>query len=72
MGNPLMQHEKQSVKYISVLKRCGDDVVYTNCAKGDDIVYTNCAEGDETRTVRGFINDTLRLEFHFLMDIYVK
>ena len=39
----------------------------------DDVVFKNCAKGDESRTSRGFINDTLRSEFHKkFMEKYVK
>ncbi|XP_059159581.1 protein CWC15 homolog [Physella acuta] len=62
MGNPLMQPEKQSATDFKVKRRWDDDVVFKNCAKGD-----------ETRTSRGFINDTLRSEFHKkFMEKYVK
>ncbi|XP_059163089.1 spliceosome-associated protein CWC15 homolog [Physella acuta] len=47
MGNPLMQPEKQSATDFKVKRRWDEDVVFKNCAKGD-----------ETRTSRGFINDT--------------
>ncbi|CAL1533164.1 unnamed protein product [Lymnaea stagnalis] len=62
MGNPLMQPEKQSSTDFKVKRRWDDDVVFKNCAKGD-----------ESRTSRGFINDTLRSEFHKkFMEKYVK
>ncbi|XP_059159580.1 protein CWC15 homolog [Physella acuta] len=62
MGNPLMQPEKQSATDFKVKRRWDDDVVFKNCAKGD-----------ESRTSRGFINDTLRSEFHKkFMEKYVK
>ncbi|XP_059150206.1 protein CWC15 homolog [Physella acuta] len=62
MGNPLMQPEKQSATDFKVKRRWDEDVVFKNCAKGD-----------ETRTSRGFINDTLRSEFHKkFMEKYVK
>ncbi|BFZ00271.1 hypothetical protein BsWGS_03310 [Bradybaena similaris] len=62
MGNPLMQPEKQSATDFKVKRRWDDDVVFKNCAKGE-----------ETRTSRGFINDTLRSEFHKkFMEKYVK
>jgi protein CWC15 len=62
MGNPLMQPEKQAATDFKVKRRWDDDVVFKNCAKGD-----------ESRTSRGFINDTLRSEFHKkFMEKYVK
>ncbi|GFS11110.1 protein CWC15 homolog [Elysia marginata] len=62
MGNPLMQPERQSATDFKVKRRWDDDVVFKNCAKGD-----------ESRTSRGFINDTLRSEFHKkFMEKYVK
>ncbi|XP_005106795.1 protein CWC15 homolog [Aplysia californica] len=61
-GNPLMAQEKQSATDFKVKRRWDDDVVFKNCAKGD-----------ESRTSRGFINDTLRSEFHKkFMEKYVK
>jgi len=60
-GNPLMAQEKQSATDFKVKRRWDDDVVFKNCAKGD--------EGKS----RGFINDTLRSEFHKkFMEKYVK
>lgn len=39
----------------------------------DDVVFKNCAKGEEARKSRGFINDTLRSEFHKkFMEKYVK
>ncbi|KAI8772489.1 spliceosome-associated protein CWC15 [Biomphalaria glabrata] len=62
MGNPLMQPEKQASTDFKVKRRWDDDVVFKNCAKGND-----------TKTSRGFINDTLRSEFHKkFMEKYVK
>ncbi|GFN96130.1 protein cwc15 homolog [Plakobranchus ocellatus] len=62
MGNPLMQPERQTATDFKVKRRWDDDVVFKNCAKGD-----------ESRTSRGFINDTLRSEFHKkFMEKYVK
>ncbi|KAK3749339.1 hypothetical protein RRG08_056219 [Elysia crispata] len=62
MGNPLMQPERQTVTDFKVKRRWDDDVVFKNCAKGD-----------ESGTSRGFINDTLRSEFHKkFMEKYVK
>lgn len=62
MGNPLMQPERQTTTDFKVKRRWDDDVVFKNCAKGD-----------ESRTSRGFINDTLRSEFHKkFMEKYVK
>jgi len=61
-GNPLMAQEKQSSTDFKVKRRWDDDVVFKNCAKGD-----------ESRKSRGFINDTLRSEFHKkFMEKYVK
>ncbi|RUS79717.1 hypothetical protein EGW08_012525 [Elysia chlorotica] len=62
MGNPLMQPERQTTTDFKVKRRWDDDVVFKNCAKGD-----------ESRNSRGFINDTLRSEFHKkFMEKYVK
>uniref|UniRef100_A0A0B7ASQ7 Spliceosome-associated protein CWC15 homolog n=1 Tax=Arion vulgaris TaxID=1028688 RepID=A0A0B7ASQ7_9EUPU len=62
MGNPLMQPEKQSATDFKVKRRWDDDVVFKNCAKGE-----------ESKAARGFINDTLRSEFHKkFMEKYVK
>lgn len=30
----------------------------------DDVVFKNCARGEVDHTKRGFVNDTLRSEFH--------
>uniref|UniRef100_A0A0L8GEJ1 Spliceosome-associated protein CWC15 homolog n=1 Tax=Octopus bimaculoides TaxID=37653 RepID=A0A0L8GEJ1_OCTBM len=58
-GNPLLNQEKIDFK---VKRRWDDDVVFKNCAKGGD-----------DRKGRGFINDTLRSEFHKkFMEKYVK
>jgi len=57
-GNPLLNtSEKADFK---VKRRWDDDVVFKNCARGDD-------------KDKGFINDTLRSEFHKkFMEKYVK
>ncbi|CAE1288621.1 CWC15 [Acanthosepion pharaonis] len=58
-GNPLLNQEKVDFK---VKRRWDDDVVFKNCAKGGD-----------DKNSRGFINDTLRSEFHKkFMEKYVK
>jgi len=59
-GNPLMSQDKQTTDF-KVKRRWDDDVVFKNCAKGDE------------KKSRGFINDTLRSEFHKkFMEKYVK
>jgi len=61
-GNPLMSQEKQGTTDFKVKRRWDDDVVFKNCAKGEEL-----------RSSRGFINDTLRSEFHKkFMEKYVK
>ncbi|CAD5124365.1 DgyrCDS12653 [Dimorphilus gyrociliatus] len=56
-GNPLLN---TNIDY-KVKRRWDDDVVFKNCAKGSE------------KEERGFINDTLRSEFHKkFMDKYVK
>ncbi|ESO98936.1 hypothetical protein LOTGIDRAFT_114228 [Lottia gigantea] len=59
-GNPLLnQSEKQDFK----VKRRWDD----------DVVFKNCAKGEEDKKTKGFINDTLRSQFHRkFMEKYVK
>lgn len=44
------------------------------CRWDDDVVFKNCAKGEEERLKgKGYINDTLRSEFHKkFMDKYVK
>ncbi|XP_064615080.1 protein CWC15 homolog [Liolophura sinensis] len=60
-GNPLLNQEKMAE--FKVKRRWDDDVVFKNCAKGDE----------ERQKGRGFINDTLRSEFHKkFMEKYVK
>ncbi|VDN15273.1 unnamed protein product [Dibothriocephalus latus] len=51
-GNPLLNVTKTTAEF-KVKRRWDDDVVFKNCARG---------EVDHTK--RGFINDTLRSEFH--------
>jgi len=61
-GNPLLQSGSSSSKDFKVKRRWDDDVVFKNCAKG---------EPDSAK--KGFINDTLRSEFHKkFMDKYIK
>ncbi|KAK6195417.1 hypothetical protein SNE40_000853 [Patella caerulea] len=59
-GNPLLnQSEKTDFK----VKRRWDD----------DVVFKNCAKGEEDKKTKGFINDTLRSQFHRkFMEKYVK
>jgi len=60
-GNPLINNEGQMGGDFKVKRRWDDDVVFKNCARGDD------GKG------KGFINDTLRSEFHKkFMEKYVK
>jgi len=59
-GNPLLNNSKPAD--FNVNRRWDDDVVFKNCAKDDDKPKN-----------RGFINDTIRSEFHRrFMDKYVK
>ncbi|KAL7060842.1 hypothetical protein AAHC03_09268 [Spirometra sp. Aus1] len=51
-GNPLLNVAKTPAEF-KVKRRWDDDVVFKNCARG---------EVDHTK--RGFVNDTLRSEFH--------
>ncbi|KAL8612354.1 complexed with cef1p [Nucella lapillus] len=61
-GNPLLGQPGQDKSEFKVKRRWDDDVVFKNCAKGD-----------KARKLRGFINDTLRSEFHKkFMEKYVK
>ncbi|XP_065644433.1 spliceosome-associated protein CWC15 homolog isoform X2 [Hydra vulgaris] len=61
-GNPLLQNNQQMTGDFNVKRRWDDDVVFKNCAKDDDKPKN-----------KGFINDTLRSEFHKrFMDKYVK
>lgn len=58
-GNPLLNNQPSDFR---VNRRWDDDVVFKNCAKDDD-----------TNKNKGFINDTIRSEFHKrFMDKYVK
>lgn len=58
-GNPLLNQQKSDFK---VKRRWDDDVVFKNCAKSETAVVK-----------QGFINDTLRSEFHKkFMDKYIK
>lgn len=61
-GNPLLSEKKiESSSEFKVKRRWDDDVVFKNCAKLDD--------GNK----KGFINDTLRSEFHKkFMERYIK
>lgn len=60
-GNPLLNQEKTGpAETFKVKRRWDDDVVFKNCARGDD-------------NKKGFINDTLRSEFHKkFMEKYIK
>lgn len=58
-GNPLLNNQPSDFR---VNRRWDDDVVFKNCAKDDDKPKN-----------KGFINDTIRSEFHKrFMDKYVK
>jgi len=58
-GNPLLSSAKSTD--FKVKRRWDDDVVFKNCAK------------DEPNQKRGFINDTLRSDFHRkFMEKYIK
>lgn len=58
-GNPLLNLQKTDFK---VKRRWDDDVVFKNCAKGEDKIVK-----------KGFVNDTLRSDFHKkFMDKYIK
>ena len=58
-GNPLLNSGKADFK----VKRRWDD----------DVVFKNCAKNDIDRKERGFINDTLRSDFHKkFMEKYIK
>lgn len=62
-GNPLLGQAGAPEKTDFKVKRRWDD----------DVVFKNCAKGEEARRSRGFINDTLRSEFHKkFMEKYVK
>lgn len=59
-GNPLLSEREKSE--FKVKRRWDDDVVFKNCAKGED-----------EKKPKGYINDTLRSEFHKkFMEKYVK
>ncbi|XP_071078429.1 protein CWC15 homolog [Haliotis cracherodii] len=62
-GNPLINKDgEKPVTEFKVKRRWDDDVVFKNCAKGEE----------EPKT-RGFVNDTLRSEFHKkFIEKYVK
>jgi protein CWC15 len=58
-GNPLL-NQKSTFK---VKRRWDDDVIFKNCARDDD----------ESKQDKGFINDTIRSEFHKkFMDKYIR
>ena len=58
-GNPLLNSGKADFK----VKRRWDD----------DVVFKNCAKNDIDKKERGFINDTLRSDFHKkFMEKYIK
>lgn len=62
-GNPLLGQAGTQEKTDFKVKRRWDD----------DVVFKNCAKGEEARKSKGFINDTLRSEFHKkFMEKYVK
>lgn len=59
-GNPLLR-QQQSTGDFAVSRRWDDDVVFKNCAKKED------------KSESGFVNDTLRSEFHRrFMSKYVR
>ncbi|XP_066915864.1 spliceosome-associated protein CWC15 homolog isoform X1 [Clytia hemisphaerica] len=61
-GNPLLNQNQQQEGDFKVTRRWDDDVVFKNCAKDDDKPKNS-----------GFINDTIRSEFHKkFMDKYIK
>jgi len=62
-GNPLLNNQQpQKDGDFKVSRRWDDDVVFKNCAKDDDKPKNS-----------GFINDTIRSEFHKkFMDKYIK
>ncbi|KAL3321113.1 complexed with cef1p [Cichlidogyrus casuarinus] len=53
-GNPLLNNQNSTVKEEFKVKRRWDD----------DVVFKNCARGQVDHAKRGFVNDTLRSEFH--------
>ncbi|XP_046554008.1 spliceosome-associated protein CWC15 homolog [Haliotis rubra] len=62
-GNPLINKDGEKPVADFKVKRRWDD----------DVVFKNCAKGEEERKTRGFVNDTLRSEFHKkFMEKYVK
>lgn len=61
-GNPLLNQPSQQSADFNVKRRWDDDVVFKNCAKDDDKLKN-----------KGFINDTIRSEFHKrFMDKYIQ
>ena len=52
-GNPLLQRSETGPSDFKVKRRWDDDVVFKNCAKDE-----------EDKKNKGFVNDTLRSEFH--------
>ena len=52
-GNPLLQRTENGPADFKVKRRWDDDVVFKNCAKDE-----------EDKKSKGFVNDTLRSEFH--------
>ncbi|XP_013392698.1 spliceosome-associated protein CWC15 homolog [Lingula anatina] len=62
-GNPLLHNQADTAKTDFKVKRRWDD----------DVVFKNCARGEEDKSKRGFINDSLRSEFHKkFMEKYIK
>lgn len=60
-GNPLLNPGKGGASTFKVKRRWDDDVVFKNCAKGEGL------------NKKGFINDTLRSDFHRkFMEKYIK
>ena len=53
-GNPLLQRSENSAAADFKVKRRWDD----------DVVFKNCAKDEEDKKNKGFVNDTLRSEFH--------
>lgn len=61
-GNPLLNQQQPKEGDFKVSRRWDDDVVFKNCAKDDDKPKNS-----------GFINDTIRSEFHKkFMSKYIK
>ena len=80
-GNPLIQEKAQGDykvkrRYFCVhyLKNKFTLQIIFYFRWDDDVVFKNCAKGEEERLKgKGYINDTLRSEFHKkFMDKYVK